>query len=42
MLVPAETRVGDCVALVRGSEVPFIVRRCEKGFVFIGDAMFMG
>jgi hypothetical protein len=36
MLVPAEARVGDCVALVRGSEVPFIVRRSEKGLCLLG------
>ncbi|KAL8825797.1 MAG: hypothetical protein Q9170_007657 [Blastenia crenularia] len=41
-LVPAEARATDLIALVQGSELPFILRRLESGFAFIGQAYVHG
>lgn len=41
-LVPAEARVHDIIALVQGSELPFILRPSEDDFLFIGQAHVHG
>jgi hypothetical protein len=42
-LVPEDTKVGDSVCVMYGSELPFVLRRCGRGkFKFIGYGRFEG
>lgn len=41
-LVPAKSQVHDLIAIVQGSELPFILRPSKDGFLFIGQAYVHG
>ncbi|KAL8715694.1 MAG: hypothetical protein Q9225_006311 [Loekoesia sp. 1 TL-2023] len=41
-LVPAEARAHDLIAIVQGSDLPFILRPSGNGFSFIGQAYVHG
>ncbi|KAJ0299090.1 hypothetical protein COL516b_009341 [Colletotrichum fioriniae] len=42
-LVPRETKVGDAICLLLGSEVPFVIRPTKRGrYELIGDAYVSG
>lgn len=41
-VVPFKSRAHDLIAIVQGSEVPFILRLSELGFKFIGQAYVPG
>ncbi|KAK5069035.1 hypothetical protein LTR70_010774 [Exophiala xenobiotica] len=42
MLVPAEAQIGDGIAFVQGSEVPFILRPSRADVLFIGECYIHG
>ncbi|KAK5077656.1 hypothetical protein LTR70_009550 [Exophiala xenobiotica] len=42
LLVPGEAQVGDSIAFVQGSEVPFILRPWRAGYLFIGECYVHG
>jgi len=42
LLVPGEAQVGDSIAFVQGSEVPFILRPWGAGYLFIGECYVHG
>jgi hypothetical protein len=40
--VPHDTREGDCVMIVLGAVVPFILRSCEDRYQMVGQAYIHG
>lgn len=42
LLAQAEAQIGDGIAFVQGSEVPFILRPSGAGYLFIGECYVHG
>ena len=41
-LLPSQARVGDKVCLLEGGDVPFIFRRRDKGYTYVGPTYVHG
>lgn len=41
-LVPSGTAAGDEICVLYGGRVPYVVRPCEKGYIFIGECYIHG
>ena len=41
-LVPARAQVGDTIALIKGADLPLIIRKVDSGWVLLGEAYVHG